>query len=177
MRRCQAGQSLIELAIATPVLLLMLLSAFDVTVMVSDKVIAGYAARQGARLAAEIGGSQTNPSLTTAQIDADIVKNVLAVATAMNYSTLQEIDVYRPTLSNGQITNGNHINAYNPAAQPIAGEFGGPPFPISERNQIPPGETSIGIRVVWQYNPPTSFATFSIRLSEYAVMKASPVLL
>jgi Flp pilus assembly protein TadG len=167
----------VELAIATPVLLMMLLSAFNVTVMVSDKVIAGYAARQGARLAAEIGGSQTNPSLTTAQIDADIVKNVLAVATAMNYSTLLEVDVYRPTRSDGSITSGDHINAYNASASPIVGEFGGPGFPISERNQIPPTETSIGVRVVWQYVPPTSFASFSIRLSEYAVIKAAPVLL
>ena len=176
-RRRQSGQSIIELAIATPVLLMMLLSAFNVTVMVSDKVIAGYAARQGARLAAEIGGSQTNPTLTTAQIDADIVKNVLAVANAMNYSQLLEVDVYRPTRSDGAITNGDHINAYNASGNSIVGQFGGPGFPISERNQIPPSETSMGVRVVWQYTPPTSFASFSITLSEYAVMKASPVLL
>ena len=46
--------------------------------LVSDKVIAGYATRQGARLAAEIGGIETNPSLTTMQIDNNIVQNVIA---------------------------------------------------------------------------------------------------
>ena len=59
-RRRQRGQALVELAISVPVLLWLLLGSFDATVMVSDKVIAGYATRQGARLAAEIGGSETN---------------------------------------------------------------------------------------------------------------------
>src|ERR1700736_3154182 len=94
--RRQGGQALVELAISVPVLLWLLLGAFDASVMVSDKVIAGYATRQGARLAAEIGGIETNPTLTTSQIDNDIVQNVLAVATAMNYSSLQEIDIYAP---------------------------------------------------------------------------------
>ena len=172
--RRQSGQSIIELAISTPVLLLLMLGAFSVTVMVSDKVIAGYACRQGARLAAEIGGAQTNPTATTAQIDSNITKNVLAVARAMNYSTLLEIDIYQPTGADG---------VYRPGVDPAnrydgnGALIGGTGFPISNRNQIPPAETSIGVRLVWQYNPPTSLASFSIQLSEYAVMKLSPVLL
>src|ERR1700694_2834303 len=60
-RRRTSGQSLVELAIATPVLIGLLLGAFNVAVLVSNKVIAGNAVRQGARLASEIGGAQTNP--------------------------------------------------------------------------------------------------------------------
>src|SRR5229473_55366 len=85
-RNIQLAQSIIELAIATPVLITLLLGAFDVGVMVSDKVIAGAACRQGARLAAEIGGQRTNPSMNQTQADAVVVRNVLAVAQAMNYS-------------------------------------------------------------------------------------------
>src|SRR5581483_6677087 len=133
--------------------LMLLLSAFGATVMVSDKVIAGYACRQGARLAAEIGGSQTNPTLTTAQVDADIVDNVLAVARALNYSTLQEIDIYQPSRADGIYTPGTDpVDRYD-ANGNLIGTVG---FPISNRNQIPPNETSIGVRLVWQYNPPTS---------------------
>src|ERR1700730_16075870 len=95
--RRQGGQALVELAISVPVLLWLLLGAFDASGMVSDKVIAGYATRQGARLAAEIGGSETNnPPANQASIDQGIVQNVLAVARAMNYSSLQEIDIYAP---------------------------------------------------------------------------------
>ena len=181
--RQQRGQAIIELAIATPVILALLLGAFDVTVMVSDKVIAGYAARQGARLGSEIGGKQTNPTLTTQQVDSDIVRNVLAVARAMNYSTLVEVDIYQPSNPNGTYTSGDPINQYDPSGNPIAPTSftGGEPtqpnaFPISARKQVPPTETSLGVKVSWRYNPPTGFATFTINLSEYAVMKASPVL-
>ena len=73
-QKSQTGQSLIELAVATPVLIFMLFGVFNTAVMISDKVIAGSACRQGARLAAEIGGTITNPLLTTAQVDQDIVR-------------------------------------------------------------------------------------------------------
>src|SRR5205807_6965278 len=73
-RRRQRGQALVELAISVPVLLWLLLGSFDASVLVSDKVIAGYATRQGARLAAEIGGSETNnPPATQTSIDQNVV--------------------------------------------------------------------------------------------------------
>src|SRR6202158_3035508 len=58
-RRAKRGQSLAEMAVVIPVLVFLLMGGFDATVMISDKITAGYAVRQGARLAAEIGGSQT----------------------------------------------------------------------------------------------------------------------
>src|SRR2546428_11970599 len=53
------GQSLAEMAVVIPVLVFLLMGGFDASVMISDKITAGYAVRQGARLAAEIGGAQT----------------------------------------------------------------------------------------------------------------------
>src|SRR3989440_12497540 len=52
----QRGQSLAEMAVVIPVLVFLLMGGFDASVMISDKITAGYAVRQGARLAAEIGG-------------------------------------------------------------------------------------------------------------------------
>ncbi len=170
--RRQRGQSIIEFALATPVLLYLFLGAFNVGVLISDKVIAGYAVRQGARLAAELGGSQTNPGSTTGQIDADIVRNVLGVARAMDYSVIQEVDVYQPSNPNGQYTSGDPVNRYDASGN----QLGAPSFPIANRQQVPPNETSIGVRVLWVYSPPTGGFGFSINLSEYAVMKAAPVL-
>jgi len=172
-RRRQRGQALVELAISVPVLLWLLLGSFDASVMVSDKVIAGYATRQGARLAAEIGGSETNPTLTTMQIDDNIVQNVLAVANAMNYSTLQEIDIYAPRAANGVFNPGTDLYSKFTGA----GVFVSSNFPITAREQIPPNETSIGVKLIWVYRPPTGFASFSINLNEYTVMKTAPVLL
>ena len=69
-RHRRLGQSLVELAILTPLLALLLMGSFDASIMISDKVTSGSAVRQGARLAAELGGSQTNPGVSTTAIDA-----------------------------------------------------------------------------------------------------------
>ena len=106
-RRSQLGQSLVEVAIATPVLIALLLGAFDAAVLISDKVIAGAACRQGARLASELGGTLTNtsiPAMTWPEADAYIFRNVLAVAKAMNYSNIKQIYVYSPTEADGNLT-------------------------------------------------------------------------
>jgi Flp pilus assembly protein TadG len=171
-RRRQVGQSIVELAIATPVLLWLILGAFDVAVMVSDKVIAGAACRQGARLAAEIGGQKTNPGLTTTQVDQDVVKNVLAVAQAMNYSTITNIYVYSPQQPDGDLHLGDPVDHYDGSGNLVGAQT----FQLTARNQVPPNETPIGVRIEWNYNPPTGFATFAIGLSEHTVFLASPVL-
>jgi Flp pilus assembly protein TadG len=174
-KRRQRGQALVELAISVPVLLWLLLGSFDASVMVSDKVIAGYATRQGARLAAEIGGSETNlsPPATQASIDQNIVQNVLAVAQAMNYSSLQEIDIYAPQSATGVFNPGTDL--YSKFTGAGVQQFSN--FPLTAREQIPPNETSIGVRLTWIYRPPTGFATFTITLNEFTVMKTAPVLL
>ncbi|HSS62748.1 MAG TPA: TadE/TadG family type IV pilus assembly protein [Candidatus Limnocylindrales bacterium] len=172
LRRSQAGQSLIELAISTPVLIFMLFGVFNTAVMISDKTIAGSACRQGARLAAEIGGQQTNPLLTTDQVDQDVVRNVLAVASAMNYSNLQTVTIYQPTAANGDFNPATDLyNQYNTSMTKLHQNF----F-LTNRNQTPPAETSIGCRLDWSYTPPTGFQSFTIQLNEHAVYKASPVL-
>lgn len=171
-RNLQLAQSIVELAIATPVLIALLLGAFDVGVMVSDKVIAGAACRQGARLAAEIGGQRTNPGMTQAQADAVIVSNVLAVAQAMNYSTIKYVYVYSPQQPDGDLHVGDPVDQFNASGQPVGAQT----FFFQNRNQVPPNETMIGVRIEWQYNPPTGFSSFTVQLSEHTMFLASPVL-
>jgi Flp pilus assembly protein TadG len=171
------GQSLTELAMAIPVMVLMLMGGFDASIMVSDKVTSGSAVRQGARLAAELGGSRTNPDATTTDIDMQIVRNVLAMAQGMTSATVQEIDIYTPSNRDGSYQLG-----LDPVDQYLIGADGAvtpgtQTFPIANRNQTPPSETSIGVRLVWQYNAPAGIFPKNIPLSDYAVMKAAPILL
>ena len=49
-------------------------------------------------------------------------------------------------------------------------------FPIQNRLQIPPTETSIGVRLIWNYSPPAGIFPKNMQIVEYAVMKAAPVL-
>src|SRR5437762_11341953 len=97
--RRRRGQSLAEMAVVIPVLFFVLMGGFDATVMLADRVTGGFAVRQAARLAAELGGSQTNPNATTSQIDMQIVRNALAVARGLTSATVSEIDIYAPSRS------------------------------------------------------------------------------
>jgi Flp pilus assembly protein TadG len=171
------GQSLAEVAVAVPVLVLLLMGGFDASMMVSDKVTSGSAVRQGARLAAELGGTQTNPSATTSQIDSQIVRSVLLIAQGMTSAQVQEIDIYLP---------GNPNGIYQPGTDPVdvyligAGGSVTPStqtFPIQNRQQTPPNETSIGVRLLWQYHAPAGIFPQTMTLSDYAVMKAAPILI
>jgi Flp pilus assembly protein TadG len=169
--RSQRAQSIIEFAVSAPVLILLLLGGFDTSVMISDKVVAGAACRQGARLAAEIGGQITNPTLSTSQVDANIVRNVLAVASAMNYSTLTKIYIYQSTYPDGDYHVGVPYDLFDAAGTNLHQGF-----PLVSRNQTPPTETPIGVRIEWNYNPPSGLPGFALSLSEHAVFMASPVL-
>lgn len=171
--RRRRGQSLAEMAVVIPVLVFLLMGGFDATIMISDKVTAGYGVRQGARLAAEIGGAQT-PNCNTQTIDKQIVYNVLAVTRGLTSATVLEIDIYAPSRADGNYVSGDPIDQWT-----IAGGMpnqGTQTFPCTNRDQTPPNETSIGVRVSWQYSPPAGIFPQNMRLVDYAVMKAAPIL-
>jgi Flp pilus assembly protein TadG len=175
--RRRRGQSLAELAIAIPVLFFLLMGGFDASLMIADKLTAGYAVRQGARLAAELGGSQTNPNGTpTSQVDNQVIRNVLAVAQGMNSTAIKEIDIYTPSRADGTYQSGDPLDQYF-----ISAGGGVTPgvqtFPITNRNQSPPNETSIGVRLLWVYNAPAGVFPKNMQLTDYAVMKAAPLLI
>ncbi len=175
INRRKRGQSLAEMAVVIPVLFFLLMGGFDASVMISDKITAGYAVRQGARLAAELGGSQTAPQgATTSTVDQQIIRNVLAVAKGLTSATPTEIDIYAPSRADGSYTPGDPIDQYFiSGSTPSAGTQ---TFPIQNRNQTPPNETSIGVRIVWRYSPPAGIFPSNMQLIDYAVMKAAPLL-
>jgi Flp pilus assembly protein TadG len=173
--RTSRGQSLAEMAVVIPVLMFLLMGGFDASVMIADKVTAGYGVRQGARLAAELGGIQANPSATTQSVDMQIVRNVLAVTRGLTSATVLEIDIYQPARADGSYQAGDPVDQY--MISPGGGiSAGTQTFPINNRNQTPPNETSIGVRVVWQYAPPAGIFPQNMRIIDYAVMKAAPIL-
>ena len=188
-RRNQLGQSIVEIAIAAPVLLALLLGAFDIAVLISDKVIAAGACRQGARLGAELGGTITNtvvPPMTVAEADAYITKNVLAVAKAMNYSSVTDIYIYSPTEPDGDLpltgagspTGPDLIDHFTITGTPgnytatLSGSYN---LTLDKRLQVPPNETPMGVKLRWAYAPPTGLG-LNVVLTEYGTFLAAPVL-
>jgi Flp pilus assembly protein TadG len=171
----QRGQSLAEMAVVIPVLVFLLMGGFDASVMISDKITAGFSVRQGARLAAELGGSQTSGATTTA-VDNQIIRNVLAVAKGLTSATPTEIDVYAPSRADGSYQPGDPIDQYFISAGGGISP-GTMTFPVQNRQQTPPNETSIGVRILWTYTPPAGIFPSNMQLVDYAVMKAAPVLI
>jgi hypothetical protein len=170
------GQSLAEIAIAIPFLMFLLMGGFDASLMIANKLEAGYAVRQGARLAAELGGTQANPGARTIDIDNQIIRNVMAVAQGMTAATIKEIDIYAPRQVDGAYSPGDLLDQY--FISPGGGITTGiQTFPVSQRAQTPPGETSIGIRLIWAYSPPAGVLPRNMQLADYAVMKAAPILI
>ena len=174
-RQMKRGQSLAEMAVVIPVLVFLLMGGFDASVMISDKITAGYAVRQGARLAAEIGGSQTT-SATTTVVDNQIIQNVLAVAGGLTSAKPTEIDIYAPSRADGSYTPGDPVDQYFISAGGGV-SAGTQTFPVQNRQQTPPNETSIGVRILWTYAPPAGIFPNNMQLVDYAVMKAAPLLI
>jgi Flp pilus assembly protein TadG len=168
----QLGQSVVEFALAVPVLFFFVFGAFVVETIMADEMTAGYAVRQGARLSAELGGSQTNPGATQAQIDAKIVRNVLAVTRTMSSATISEIDIYAVTAADGTLQSTDFQDQFNGSGAALAKQT----FTLDKRIQTPPNETSIGVRLVWSYLPPGGSGFAAFNAVNRAVMKASPVL-
>jgi len=173
VRRKRKGQSVVELALIIPFLFVLLLGGFNTTMLIADKLVAANSVRQGARLAAELGGLQTNPGATQSQIDLRIVRNVLAVARGLRYAGVTEIDIYQASGPDGVYQVGNLVDQFNGGGTPLAGGF--QTFTLDKRQQNPPTETPIGVRIVWQFIIPTSNAA-SLTFTDYAVMTAAPVL-
>src|SRR5207253_116541 len=88
------------------VLLPTLFGMINIGLLVTDKVMAAYAVRQGARVAAQLGNGQTtNPALTTLQIDQNACQAVVASASSLVFANLEEVDVYNAT--DGGTSNGD----------------------------------------------------------------------
>ena len=169
----QRGQSVVEFAIVTPVLIFFVFGAFVTETIMVDQMTAGYAVRQGARLATELGGLKTNPPpATQASIDQKVVRNILAVTRTMPSASVQEIDIYKVTSADGKLQSTDLQDQFNGSGTALATQT----FTLDQRLQTPPDETSVGVRLLWRYTPPgaSGFAVYNSVI--FAVMRDSPVL-
>jgi hypothetical protein len=150
----------------------MIFGAFTTVTLVTDSVTAGYAVRQGARMAGQLCGSQNSPGMTQTQIDGNVVQNVRAVARTLAYATLLEIDIYRVTAADGTLQPTDLQDQFDGSGNPLATQT----FTVDQRVSNPPNETSIGVRIVWRYQPPSGYQFTAVTISDRAVMRCQPVL-
>ena len=131
IRRClgrsRRGQAITEFALIAPIAMLLILGAFDVSIMATDTGLAVGAVRHGSRLAAVIGGNNNNNTTCTGTLNATtypdtatkdqdhlIISTVLAVTANMSFmggvgtpgtnapkGQPEEIIIYRTNWSTG----------------------------------------------------------------------------
>lgn len=164
------GQAAVEFALVVPIVALLLFGGLNVTLLIGDDIKAGYAVRAGVRLASELGGRQTNPSATTASIDARVVADVLAAVRNSAFATTDEVDIYAVTSNDGTMQPGDLADTFDGSGRPMSVQT----FPLELRLQSPPNETSLGVRLRWHYT--TALLGFGqAATATYAVMRCAPV--
>jgi Flp pilus assembly protein TadG len=175
-RARQRAQSAVEMALSLPVLVVLLMSVFNITVLISDRIVAGYATRQGARMASQLG---TGSGMTPGQVDQQICQSVLVSSSNLNFAAITEVDIYRVPQT---ATNGTWQSSYAQDRYTVDAAFATctatstQTFQAPTRIVAPPNEDSIGVRILWQYTPPTGTYSINVALDEFTVMRASPVL-
>ena len=86
---------MVEMAMLLPVLMLIFLGAWTAANLIDDNDAAAQATRAGARLAAELGNG-SSLGLTQAQVDRDIIDQVLPIVSPqLTNAQVTEIDIYQ----------------------------------------------------------------------------------
>jgi Flp pilus assembly protein TadG len=170
MPRHSRGQATLEFALVVPVIALLVFGGLNVTILIGDDLKAGYAVGAGVRYAAELGGRQSNPTATTAQIDAAIVSDVLTVMHGTSYVTLDEVDIYAVSSADGSMQPGDPADTFDGTGRPLARQT----FPLELRLQSPPDDTSMGVRLRWHYTLPL-LNLGTAATTTYAVMRCEPI--
>jgi Flp pilus assembly protein TadG len=206
-RRRQRGhraQSLVELAILLPVMLLLFIGAYTASNFINDRQVAGQATRAGARLGAEIGNSNYSSGQAAAGcqstgkdpciVDQEIVRSTTTISRGLsNVPTISEIDIYEPCTASGSTCTSTSSTC--PSTQTADGAYlsgdlldkyvpngsggwmlsGTAQYTLDLRAQTHPNEGAIGVRIVYTFQGSAPMTFFNMQTSEYATMCFAPL--
>jgi hypothetical protein len=203
LRRRERGQGLVEVALVVPIIMLLFLGVYTAADLANGKDTVVHAAREGARIAAEIGNngyktgtnaksgcqtSATDPCI----VDNEILKSVIPILTQqLSHGAVTEIDIYQPqTCPSG--TSGTYSSPGSGGCPPDNGAWQSgdridrynpdgtvmssspQSYTLDQRSQIHPNEASVGVRIVFHYTSPT-LRIFTMDDTEYSVVRLAPI--
>jgi TadE-like protein len=184
----QRGQSLVELAISLPVVLVLLLGMLEFGFAFSHHLTLEYATREGARMGAALANG-TDEVACTGELDGYIIAAVQRVLTGTNgqipISQVKEIRIYKAD-SNGADT--GISNKWIPGAGPsveganlLFARSGGTNWAPCSRNNTSGNTDSIGVSLAYDYRPITPLSNLmrlsgspELRISDRTVMALNP---
>ena len=186
----ERGQSLVELAIALPVVMLLLLGMLEFGFAFSHHLTLEYATREGARTGAALAnGSPTVSCSGPDNVDAYVIAAVQRVITSpgsrVPVSQIQEIRIYRAN-STGQDTGTSNrwVPGAGPTVDGAALQFarsGSTVWNPCLRQNSSGNVDSIGVSLVYRYGYVTPLGNFlglgsapSLTISDRTVMALNP---
>ena len=181
MKGASRAQAIVEFAFIAPLLVVLILGSVDASYLVSNKLLMITAARHGARIAAQLGGTGSSPASNACQgtlasgttqtsIDQQIVQSVAAVAQNSNFALIDSIDIYKPTAGDGSYTSGDKLDSWSINSARTAWVAGSSQtYLLSLRCQgILGNEAPIAVRVTWHYSGVNSIIKNLNGITEYA---------
>ena len=188
----ERGQSLVELALMLPVILLILFGMMEFGFVFSHHITLEYATREGARLGAALGNgtdtapcSGTSPEPVDWQIMAAVQRVITSPGSQVPPARISQIRIYKAT-STGAETPGM-VNVWVPGAGPMVDgtrlvftPAGGTGWSACGRNSGS-NPDSIGISLVYRYDYVTPLGTLlnivgpaSLTINDRTIMALNP---
>ncbi len=157
-RRGQRGQSLVEFALVAPLLLLVIFGTIEFCFLYQTIDTVNFAAREGARVGAVLGPSDTSADSKIIQA----IQTASGGGTGLLFSQIQMIEIFKsnengsipaPLASCAQQTN---EDVYDGNGNACPGTLGWPP---SVRSATFNAADYLGVRITFVYNWVTSFVS------------------
>jgi hypothetical protein len=167
----QRGQALVEFAILSSMLFLLLAGAVDLGTLLDNHLSIAYASRQGARIGAE---EDQDPGS-----DCAVLGSIFAATRNLTLVTVTKIIIYQSD-ANGNSTGRQQVYTGNPGCpsppNPPVGSLLSGNWPPSARADTPPNEDSLGVEIDYTYSWQTGFISAgTFQGSDRTVMKLNPV--
>jgi hypothetical protein len=189
-RSGERGQSLIELAVAVPVVMLLLLGMLEFGFAFSHHMTLEYATREGARTGAALAAGTAEVACTgSSNVDAYVIAAVQRVLIGAGgqvpISQIREIRIYKANAA-GQDTGTS--NKWVPGAGPLVDGYelkftrsGSTFWDACSRNNVSGNTDSLGVSLIYDYQYITPLGTFmglggaaEITISDRTIMALNP---
>lgn len=184
------GQSLVELAIAVPIVMLLLLGMLEFGFAFSHHLTLEYATREGARTGAALANGTTEVACTgTSNVDAYIIAAVQRVLTSpgagVPVGRVSQIRIYKATATGGEA---GPVNVWVPGTGPtvdgsalLFNRSGPTGWDPCGRNNTAVNTDSVGVSLVYGYQYITPLGNImgmvtptTLTISDRTVMALNP---
>jgi hypothetical protein len=191
-RECESGQSLVEVAISIPVVMVMLLSMLEFGFVFSHHLTLEYATREGARAGAAFANGNADINCSgSPNVDHYVVSAVQRVLEASGaqipIAQVKEIRLFRATSTGGEVA--GDVDVWVPTGSGITvdglqlkfARTGGSAWSACGRDNVGPIVDSIGVGIVYDYQLVTPIGAAlrltgggDLRISDRTIMALNP---